>query len=549
MTQAAAYFGYATDGSRFYAIGGYGNEDYLNYTQVYDISSGDWSIDDGIVYSGGIEYNAAVFLDGNLHSIGGLLSGNWLSVHRVASLCGVYTFNGPCNDENECTFNDSCQSNGQCVGISTANGTLCNSTTNKCLSNTSCSNGKCTGQSKFCPNSICDPSTGQCMNNSSNKTSSSSSSTSISPGDIVGIVIAVLFLVSIIFVSIVLVKKFKRKRITNLIEKNSIETLSLPLPNNNSDNIYSRMEGKDFKGPSTTVDYSLISISPNDNSYILQNSKMEIKKKIGEGAFGCVYLGILNRTEVAIKQLSKNNASEEDIKEFIAEAELMKNLPVHPNVVLFRGITVPPDPLSIVTDYCNGGSLIEYLKNNPKIPISEKIQFIKDIAKGMLHLHCGIPGKEVIHRDLAARNILLRNGVAVITDFGLSRVKTSVEDYQKTQHNVGPLKWMSPESLIDGKYSIKSDVFSFAVVIYEIITQEPPWKDLNVSQAVVKVSNGDRMALSESFECPLTLKMLMEKCWAQLPEDRPDFEKISEVLERINQINTDFCRNRFFHLA
>jgi len=85
---------------------------------------------------------------------------------------------------------------------------------------------------------------------------------------------------------------------------------------------------------------------------------------------------------VAIKQLSKTNASEEDIKEFIAEAEIMRNLPVHPNVVLFRGVTVPPDPLSIVTDYCNGGSLSEYLKKNPKIPISEKIRLIKDIAKG-----------------------------------------------------------------------------------------------------------------------------------------------------------------------
>jgi len=263
-------------------------------------------------------------------------------------------------------------------------------------------------------------------------------------------------------------------------------------------------------------------------------SKIEMQGKIGEGAFGSVYLGILNRTEVAIKLLTKANATEEDIKAFMAEAELMKNLPAHPNVVMFRGITIPPDSLSIITDYCNGGSLIEYLKNHPKLPISEKLQFIKDIAKGMLHLHCGIPEKEVIHRDLAARNILLKNGVAVITDFGLSRVKSSVEDYQKTENNVGPLKWMSPESLFEGKYSTKSDVFSFGVVIYEILTQEPPWKDLNVAQAVGKISHGQRMVLPESCECPPALKELMEKCWAQLPEDRPDFEKICGNLEKMD---------------
>jgi len=124
------------------------------------------------------------------------------------------------------------------------------------------------------------------------------------------------------------------------------------------------------------------SFASDDDGYVIKISKLEIKKKIREGAFGCVYLGIFNRTEVAIKQLLKANINEEDIKEFMAEADLMRNLPPHPNVVLFRGVTVPPDPLSIVTDYCNGGSLNEFLRRNPKVPISKKIQFIKDIAKG-----------------------------------------------------------------------------------------------------------------------------------------------------------------------
>jgi len=129
----------------------------------------------------------------------------------------------------------------------------------------------------------------------------------------------------------------------------------------------------------------------------------------------------------------------------------------------------------------------------------------------------------------------LRNGTAVITDFGLSRVKSTIDDYQKTQQNVGPLKWMSPESLFEGKYSTKSDVFSFGVVIYEIITQELPWKDLNPLQAAGKVNNGHRMVVPESCDCPPELKKLMERCWAQLPSDRPDFEKICEILERMDE--------------
>jgi len=606
MTQAESWFGYATDGNLFFAIGGTSSTmfvEYFQYIQVYNITSGNWSINYGIVYTGGIEGNTATFLDGSLYSIGGYDGGYIYSPeNKFASLCGIYLFSGGCDDQNQCTFNDTCKSgictginitcppkqcqnstcnpstgciytnlsgiacndnnqcttrdtckSGICTGINITcpspkqcknstcnpstgcvfenltNGTQCNSS-NKCLLNSTCSNGECTGQSKICSNSICDTSTGQCISNNS---TISSKTTGISSGGIAGIVITLLIFIVIVSVVGYLFWTFERNRRTS----NALRSESYPPYGSRFGNINTVNESSIYSiTPNPVVQSNSSFIIPADNtSPILQMSKMEIKRKIGEGAFGCVYLGILNRTEVAIKQLSKTNASEEDIKEFMAEAELMRNLPAHPNVVMFRGVTVPPDPLSIVTDYCNGGSLIEYLKRNPNLPISQKIQFIKDIAKGMLHLHCGSPGKEVIHRDLAARNILLKNGVAVITDFGLSRVKSSVDDYQKTQNNVGPLKWMSPESLFQNKYSTKSDVFSFGVVIYEIITQEPPWKDLNAVQAVGELRDGHRMALPENCICPTAMKELMEKCWAQLPTDRPDFEKICEILDRMDE--------------
>ena len=115
MIQAAGYFGYATDGSRFYVIGGQGSS---SNTQVYDISANVWSLNNGTLFAG-INSNAGAFLDGSLHSIGGGNKGSsFLSSNLIASLCGVYAFSGPCDDENQCTLNDTCQSNGQCIGTS-----------------------------------------------------------------------------------------------------------------------------------------------------------------------------------------------------------------------------------------------------------------------------------------------------------------------------------------------------------------------------------------------------------------------------------------------
>jgi len=382
MTQAVFHFGYATDGSRFYVIGGgYGNNVLVSYTQVYDISSGNWSVNNGTVYSGGIEGNAAVFLDGSLHSIGGY-DGNFLSIHLIASLCGVYVSSRPCDDLNQCTFNDTCQSNGSCM--STSNVT-CPTPSNECQSNICNSiwgcdiptGIPCNSSNNYLLNTVC--SFGQCIGQPVN------GKFSLSVYAIVGIAIASLFLVVIITVAIVFLLKYLRRKKSRKTE-NAMKLDSIPHRYEENAKVFSGTKRSNYSiTPSVIVHSSYIpnaNLSLNTNNYILKLSDIKIKRKIGEGAFGCVYLGILNRIEVALKKLSKTNVNEEDIKEFMAEARIMRNLPPHPNVVMLRGITLPPDPLSIITDYCNGGSLSEYLKDHRNIPISEKIQFIKDIAKG-----------------------------------------------------------------------------------------------------------------------------------------------------------------------
>lgn len=238
MTQATGYFGYATDGIRFYVIEGYKNGGYLEYTQVYDISSGVWSVNNGIMYSGGIYGNAVVFLDGSFHSIEGY-DGSFLSIYLIASLCGVYTFSGPCDDGNRCITNDTC-TNGICSGTSicTPNqcqNATCNPTTgncvytnvscrscndnNQCLLNTTCSNGECTGQSKNCFDSTCDPSTGECVN---------LTSSSISSATIAGIVIALLVFLAIVSIAIVILLKYKRRKQSNNNDVNSTQLEPFP---------------------------------------------------------------------------------------------------------------------------------------------------------------------------------------------------------------------------------------------------------------------------------------------------------------------------------
>jgi hypothetical protein len=140
------------------------------------------------------------------------------------------------------------------------------------------------------------------------------------------------------------------------------------------------------------------------SSYIFDFKQITLQKQIGQGAFGIVYLGELNSTPVAIKRLHAQHISEKELQEFQAEVITMKKIPPHPNLVLFRGICL--EPLCLITDYCDGGSMLSILRSNQNITDETKMKWASDICKGMIHLHHGFEF-QVIHRDLAARNILV----------------------------------------------------------------------------------------------------------------------------------------------
>jgi len=204
-------------------------------------------------------------------------------------------------------------------------------------------------------------------------------------------------------------------------------------------------------------------------------------------------------------------------------------------VVLFLGVTTPPQPLTIISEFCEGGSLYTLIHSDAKI--SEELEFkvLSQMAKGMLHLH----SEGIVHRDLAARNILLTEHFdAKVTDFGMSRVKGGNTQDSKTTNDVGPLKWMPPESIKDKIYSYKTDVWSYGVVMYELLVRQDPYGDLDaVTVGMRVVYEGLRL------QCPqravLLWKDLMENCFKETPDERPTFKEIANIFSAKEKIDLD----------
>ncbi|PRP89557.1 hypothetical protein PROFUN_00821 [Planoprotostelium fungivorum] len=246
--------------------------------------------------------------------------------------------------------------------------------------------------------------------------------------------------------------------------------------------------------------------------------------EVGSGAYGIVFKAVWRELNVAVKQIRSEHVSREQLEDFLKEVAILQGLRPHPNVVMFMGMTIPPQPLTMITEYCEGGSLYHYLREN-RVNFENKFKFIVGIALGMLHLH-----KEgIVHRDLAARNILLTKFLEPkVSDFGLSRETTASENSgARTARRIGPIKWMPPEALRDLIYSHKSDVWSFGVVIWEIITEEEPFDEMAPVEAAVSIVQGSRLRIPETDR---TLQILMGACWETDPGDRPNFLSITKLL-------------------
>jgi serine/threonine protein kinase len=251
-------------------------------------------------------------------------------------------------------------------------------------------------------------------------------------------------------------------------------------------------------------------------------SELIFLQEIGAGGFSRVHIGEWQRTTVALK------VSTSSTSEFYREATLMVNMRPHPNVVQILGLSTDGPFPALILEYCSGGSLDKLLKDKEKeVTDAYRLRIISGVSKGMYHLHKA----NIVHRDLAARNILLSgDGEPKVSDFGLSR-PLSETLVGTTKSNIGPIRWMAPESLSFNEYSKASDIWSFGIVVWEIITRKEPHTDIDPIEVGVRIRD-EHLVPPIPEDCDPMWRDLMLKCWNTDPEQRPTFDDICDEIER-----------------
>ncbi|CAF4182314.1 unnamed protein product, partial [Rotaria sp. Silwood2] len=262
--------------------------------------------------------------------------------------------------------------------------------------------------------------------------------------------------------------------------------------------------------------------------YVINNDEVRILDMLGKGHFGQVARGEFRGKPVAVKILHESSAAQnaQARKNFINEALLLQQYK-HKNIVKFLGIAAIRDPLMIIMELIEQGSLNNYLKNND-VRVPQLIQMCYDIAKGMEYLE----KRNVIHRDLAARNCLVdkKNRIKV-ADFGLSRCLQSDEEYFCQIKEI-PIRWWAVEVFSNAPYTSKSDVWSYGVTVWEVFSKaDTPYSHIVLNHFVIDaVKRGER--LKQPDKCPPKMYTIMTTCWAEDPKDRPNFEKLVELLKK-----------------
>ncbi|KAI9919763.1 hypothetical protein PsorP6_017283 [Peronosclerospora sorghi] len=250
-------------------------------------------------------------------------------------------------------------------------------------------------------------------------------------------------------------------------------------------------------------------------------SEVTLGRMIGEGAFGKVHEGKWRGKSVAIKLLICQDLRSDILNEFQSEVEIMSVLR-HPNICRLLGVCMEPPNRALVVELLQRGSLWGVLRMNRKsIDQEMRSRFIYDTAKGMSYLHHF--ERPILHRDLKSPNLLVdKNFNIKLSDFGLARVKAHV---QTMTGNCGTVQWMAPEVLGNQKYTEKADVFSFGIVIWEIVTGECPYDGMSQIQAALGVLNRN-LRPNIPRDCPPFFSRLMKACWNRQPELRPSFPHI-----------------------
>ncbi|KAI4327800.1 hypothetical protein L6164_020218 [Bauhinia variegata] len=276
-------------------------------------------------------------------------------------------------------------------------------------------------------------------------------------------------------------------------------------------------------------------VIPSDGTDVweIDTNQLKFDNKVGSGSFGDLYRGTYCSQDVAIKVLKPERVSTEMLREFAQEVYIMRKIR-HKNVVQFIGACTQPPNLCIVTEFMSRGSVYDFLhKQRGVFKLPSLLKVAIDVSKGMNYLH----QNNIIHRDLKTANLLMdENEVVKVADFGVARVQTQSGVMTA---ETGTYRWMAPEVIEHKPYDQRADVFSFGIVLWELLTGELPYSFLTPLQAAVGVVQKDLRPTIPKNAHP-RLSELLQRCWQKTPLERPNFSEILQVLRLIaNEVSDE----------
>ncbi|XP_011879664.1 PREDICTED: mucin-12-like [Vollenhovia emeryi] len=283
--------------------------------------------------------------------------------------------------------------------------------------------------------------------------------------------------------------------------------------------------------------------------------KLRLQTVLGQGNFGQVWkaeaddlTGHQGTTRLVAVKTVKEGASDREKEDLDRELEIMKQLGSHPNVVTLLGCCTEKEPHYLILEYVMYGKLLAYLRDHrtrqyfynfsedsAALTSRDLTVFGYCVARGMEYL----ASKKIIHRDLAARNVLVdHNKLCKIADFGMSRFANEDGEVIETRHgrNALPIRWMAPESLIYSLFTTKTDVWSFGILMWEIVTLgSTPYPDMTAREVMRNVHNGYR--LERPSHCRSELFRVISRCWHADPDRRPEFQILRRDLAQLLEDN------------
>ncbi|XP_068598428.1 ephrin type-A receptor 2a [Brachionichthys hirsutus] len=336
------------------------------------------------------------------------------------------------------------------------------------------------------------------------------------------LVMAIVFGVVVILLTVVAVLLFRKRRLSSRGRGGAED------PYFSSDQLKPLKTYVDphmYEDPNIAIQKFVTEIDP---------SAISKQKVIGVGEFGEVFRGVMKTSgrgevAVAIKTL-KPGYSEKQRQDFLSEASIMGQFS-HPNIIRLEGVVTKFKHIMIVTEYMENGALDLYLKDRDgEIPSYQLVGMLRGIAAGMKYLS----DMNYVHRDLAARNVLVNSNLECkVSDFGLSRVlEDDAEGTYTTKGGKIPIRWTAPEAIAYRKFTSASDVWSFGIVMWEVMAfGERPYWDMS-NHEVMKAIN-EAFRLPAPMDCPSAVYQLMLQCWQHDRSKRPRFSDVVNILDKL----------------